>query len=71
VVQPWLEGLPGGWLQSNPSDPNRARVANAEQNLVLDVINNYQQGKPITYGETVGQKAEYSYTPYSQLKTGT
>lgn len=70
VVQPWLEGLPGGWTQADASDPNRARVANAEQNLVLDVINNYQQGKPITYGETVGQKAEYSYTPYSQLKGG-
>jgi hypothetical protein len=70
VVQPWLQNLPGGWTQTDSSDPNRARVANAEQNLVLDVINNYQQGKPITYGETVGQKPEYAYTPYSQLTGG-
>jgi hypothetical protein len=70
VVQPWLQSLPGGWTQTDSKDPNRARVANAEQNLVLDVINNYQKGMPITYGETVGQKPEYAYTPYSQLSGG-
>lgn len=61
VAQPWLQSLPGGWTQSDPKDPNRARVAAAEQEMVTDLISNYQQGKPITSFQVAGQPIPSTY----------
>lgn len=63
VAQPWLKSLPGGWTQVDPKDPNRARVAAAEQEMVTDLISNYQQGKPITSFQVAGQPIP---SPYQQ-----
>lgn len=60
VVQPWINGLPGGWNTN-------AKAGFGEQQLMRGLVTNYMKGKPITWGETQGGQPDYQYTSLASL----
>lgn len=60
VVVPWIESM-GNW-NTNPE------AKYGEATMMLSLTYNYMNGRPITWGESQGGKADFAYTPISQVQ---